>query len=158
VAGFLAFLLAGMVTFDAVNHILTTVATGGFPTRTASIAAFDSLAVELVAIAFMAISGVNFAFYWQAIRGGSIWPHAAEVRLYMLILVATTGAVTASLVLADEPGGAWRQLRDAGFAVTSVMTTTGYTTADFDEWNPSRASRFSGSCSSAGVPAQRPAG
>jgi trk system potassium uptake protein TrkH len=131
-AGFLAYLAAGMGPFDAINHIFTTVATGGFSTQGASIAAFDSLAIELVAIVFMAVAGVNFAFYWRALRGPTIWPQAAEVRLYVLVLVASIGAVTASLVLADQPGGAWQSLRGAAFSVTSIMTTTGYTTVDFD--------------------------
>jgi trk system potassium uptake protein len=68
-AGFVAFLVAGMGPFDAINHILTTIATGGFSTRTASIAAFDSLAIELVTIVFMVLGGINFALYWRALRG-----------------------------------------------------------------------------------------
>jgi trk system potassium uptake protein TrkH len=133
--GFLGFLLAGMGVFDAFNHILATLATGGFSTRTASIAAFDSLAVELVAIVFMAAGGVNFAFYWRAISGRGLWPQAAEVRLYLVILIGSIAAVTASLALNDQPGGVWQNLRDSAFSVTSVITTTGFTTADFDEWN-----------------------
>ena len=133
--GFLAYLLAGMGAFDAINHIFTTLATGGFSTKTASIANFDSLAVELVAIVFMAAAGVNFAFYWRAVRGPDIWPQAAEVRLYLVILAASILAVTASLALGDEPGGIWQNLRGAAFSVTSVMTNTGYTTVDFDAWN-----------------------
>lgn len=133
--GFIAYLLAGMGPFDAINHVFTTVATGGFSTRTASIADFDSLAVELVAIFFMIAAGVNFAFYWRALRGPTIWPQAAEVRVYLLILAAATIAATASLQLNEHPGGLWQSLRDATFSVTSVMTSTGYTTADFDAFN-----------------------
>jgi trk system potassium uptake protein TrkH len=133
--GFTAYALAGMGAFDAINHIFTTVATGGFSTKTASIAAFDSLAIELVAIFFMIASGVNFAFYWRALRGPSIWPQAGEIRLYLLILAGSVAVVTASLVLGDEAGGVWQNLREAAFSVTSIMTTTGYATADFDLWN-----------------------
>lgn len=134
-AGFIAYLLAGMGPFDAINHIFTTLATGGFSTETASIAAFDSLAIELVAIFFMAVAGVNFAFYWRAMRGPTIWPQAAEVRLYLAILLANIGIVTASLALNDQPGGIWQNLRDSAFSVTTVMTNTGYTTIDFDGFN-----------------------
>jgi trk system potassium uptake protein TrkH len=134
-AGFLAYLLAGMGPFDAINHIFTTLATGGFSTETASIAAFDSLAIELVAIFFMAVAGVNFAFYWRAMRGPTIWPQAAEVRLYLTILLASVGIVAVSLALNDQPGGIWQNLRDSAFSVTSVMTSTGYTTVDFDGFN-----------------------
>jgi trk system potassium uptake protein TrkH len=133
--GFVAYLVAGMGPFDAINHIFTTLATGGFSTQTASIAAFDSLAIELVAIAFMAVAGVNFAFYWRAMRGSGIWPQAAEVRLYAAILLASTGIVTLSLALNDQPGGIWQNLRESAFSVTSIMTTTGYTTVDFDGFN-----------------------
>lgn len=134
-AGFLAYLLAGMGPFDAINHIFTTLATGGFSTQTASIAAFDSLAIELVAIFFMAVAGVNFAFYWRAMRGPTIWPQAAEVRLYLAILLASIGIVTVSLALNDQPGGIWQNLRESAFSVTTVMTNTGYTTVDFDAFN-----------------------
>jgi trk system potassium uptake protein len=134
-AGFLAYLIAGMSPFEAINHIFTTVATGGFSTRTASIAGFDSLAIELVAIFFMAAGGVNFAFYWRALRGKAIWPQAAEVRLYLLILAASIAAVTLSRALNDEEGRVWQNLRESAFTVTSIMTTTGYTTAEFDHWN-----------------------
>jgi trk system potassium uptake protein TrkH len=133
--GFVAYLIAGMGPFDAINHIFTTLATGGFSPRTASIAHFDSLAIELVAIVFMIAAGVNFAFYWRAMRGPTIWPQAAEVRLYLLILAGSIAALTASLELANHAGGVWQSLRDAAFSVTTVMTNTGYTTVDFDGFN-----------------------
>jgi len=135
--GFGAFLLAGMGAFDAINHVFATLATGGFSTRTASLGAFDSLAIELVAIVLMALGGVNFAFYWRALRGGGrLWPEAAEVRAYVVILLAGIVAVTVTLWASGEVGGLPGALRDGAFAVTSIMTTTGYTTADFDEWPP----------------------
>jgi trk system potassium uptake protein len=133
--GFLAYLIAGMTPFDAINHAFTTIATGGFSTRTESVGGFDSLGIELVAIAFMALSGVNFAFYWRAMRGMDIWPQAAEVRLYACVLTGSIAAVTASLALNEPGGGLGSQLREAAFTVTSVLTSTGYTTVDFDAWN-----------------------
>jgi trk system potassium uptake protein TrkH len=133
--GFAAYWLAGMSPWDAINHVFTTVATAGFSTRTASIAAFDSLAIELVAIVLMAAAGVNFAFYWRAMRGRErLWPQAAEVRAYVLIMLGAVAAVTAALILSDYAGGAARALRDSAFTVVSIVTTTGYTTADFDQW------------------------
>jgi trk system potassium uptake protein TrkH len=133
--GFAAYSIAGMTPWDAINHIFTTVATGGFSTRTASIAGFDSLAIELVALVFMAAGGVNFAFYWLAIRGRRrLWPQAAEVRAYLLILLGATLAVTASLQLANDGPAVAESLRASAFTVVSVVTTTGYTTADFDEF------------------------
>ena len=129
-AAVLAYAVAGMGIFDAVNHAMTTIATAGYSTKTASIAAFDSLPIELVAITFMILGGVNFAFYWRAIRGKSVLPQGAEVMAYLAILIAAIAVVTLSVELAGEAS-----LREAAFSVTSVVTTTGYTTADFDTWN-----------------------
>jgi trk system potassium uptake protein len=134
--GVAAFWVAGMGPFDAVNHSFAAIATGGFSTRTASIAAFDSLAIELVAIVVMAAGGVNFAFYWLLLRDRSrLWPQAGEVRAYLAILAAATAAVTLTLVTSEESLGFWGSLRASAFAVVSLMTTTGFTTDDFDLWH-----------------------
>jgi trk system potassium uptake protein len=130
-----AYAVAGMGPFDAFNHALTTIATGGFSPRTASIGGFDSVPIEVVAIVFMALAGVNFAFYGAAIRGTSLMPRAAEVRAYFVILVVATVAVWLSLDLGDNVAGHADALRQSAFAVTSLMSTTGYVTADFDAWN-----------------------
>jgi trk system potassium uptake protein len=136
VAGFVAFAAAGMGPFDALNHILTTIATGGFSTRTASIAAFDSLAIELVAIVFMVLGGVNFALYWRALHGAdSLRPQLPELRAYVVLLVVATAVVTLSLVVSDTAIGAADALRDSAFTVVSITTSTGFITADFEEWN-----------------------
>ena len=136
VAGFVAFAAAGMGPFDAANHILTTIATGGFSTRTASIAAFDSLAIELVTIVFMVLGGINFALYWRALRGAdSLRPQLPELRAYVVLLVVATAVVTLSLVASDTAIGAGDALRDSAFTVVSITTSTGFITADFEEWN-----------------------
>jgi trk system potassium uptake protein TrkH len=114
---------------------MTTLATGGYSTRSASIAAFDSLTIELIAIVFMALAGVNFAFYWRAVRGRSLMPQAAEIVAFLAILVFAIAAIAVSLELADDATGAAASLRESAFSATSIMTTTGYTTADFDAWN-----------------------
>ena len=133
--GFAAYAIAGMSPWDALNHVFTTVATGGFSTKNASIAAFDSVAIEMVAIVFMIAGAINFAFYWLALRGRNrIWPQAAEVRAFLLILVAAVAIVTASLLALDDLAFG-ESLRSAGFTVVSLTTSTGYTTVDFDAWN-----------------------
>ena len=131
----LAYAAAGMGAFDAVNHAFATLATGGYSTRTASIGAFDSLAIELVAIVFMVLGGINLAFYWRALRGDSLWPQLAEVRAYLGFLLVGVALVTASLVLAGDAAGPAQALRGASFAVVSTMTGTGFVTTDFDTWN-----------------------
>jgi trk system potassium uptake protein len=134
-AAAIAYALAGMSIFDAVNHAMTTIATGGYSTQNASIAAFDSLTIELVAIAFMVLAAVNFAFYWRAIQGRSLMPQAAEVGAFLAILVVAIAAIAVSLELAGDASGPGASLRESAFSAASIMTTTGYTTADFDLWN-----------------------
>jgi len=130
----LAYLIAGMSAFDAVNHAMTTLATGGFSTHTASFAAFDSTAIEVVAIVFMAAAAVNFAFYWRLIKGRSLMPQLAEVRVYFGILLLGTVAVTTSLLVNGDVEGTGAAIRAASFTVTSLSSTTGFTTLDFDTW------------------------
>ena len=133
--GFTAYWVAGMTPWDAINHIFTSVSTGGFSTRTASIGAFDSLIIEVVAISFMVAGAINFSFYWAAIRGRDrLWPQAAEVRAFLLILLAAGAVVTGSLLLAEEGRGVAETVRGAAFSVVTAVTGTGYTTVDFDEW------------------------
>lgn len=135
VLGFVAYMVAGMGPFDAISHIFTTLSTGGFSTKDASIAAFDSLALELVVIVFMIAGGINFAVYWRLLRGGSLLPQLAEVRAYLLILLGAIVLATISLLGAGDEGPLSEALRRSMFNVTSVLTTTGYTTTDFDLWN-----------------------
>lgn len=130
-----AFLIAGMDLYDAVAHMFTTLATGGFSPLNDSIAGFNSLAIELVVIVFMVLAAVNFALYWRAIKGGPLRPQLAEVRAFAGILVVAIIAVTASLLIADDVSGLAEATREAVFSVVSITTTTGYTTADFDAWN-----------------------
>lgn len=135
VAAFVAYEIAGMTPFEALNHTMTSVATGGFSTQADSIAGFGSLPVELVALVVMVLAGVNFAFYWRAIKGGDLMPQAAEVRTYLTILLGAVLVVTASLLLAGDVEGVAESLRESAFSVTTIMTGTGYVTADFDGWN-----------------------
>lgn len=135
VAAGIAYLIAGMGPFDAVNHALTTVATGGFSTHTSSFAAFDSLGIEIVAIVFMVVAAINFGFYWRAIKGGSLMPQFAEIRIYLSLLVIATTVVTISLLHTDKVADIGEGLREAAFTVVSLSSTTGFTTVDFDLWS-----------------------
>ncbi len=136
VLGVLAYMVAGMGGFDALNHSFTSVATAGFSTRTASIGAYESQAIEIVAMVLMVLGGLNFALYWQVLRDrDSIRPQMPEVRAYLLFLVIGISVVTVSLLFSEEGIGMGGALRDGSFSVVSIMTTTGYVTADFDEWN-----------------------
>jgi trk system potassium uptake protein len=133
----LALLVVGMPVYDAVVHTFTTVATGGFSPKTASIAFYDSLAVEVVIIVFMIISAVSFSLYYVLYtrrRFDALLDR--EVLTYLALLVGAVLFVWGILVFEGEYGDArGRALRDAAFTVPSIMTTTGFVTADFDKWD-----------------------
>jgi trk system potassium uptake protein TrkH len=137
VATTLALLLAGMNLYDAVVHTFTTVATGGFSPKGASIAFYDSFAIEAVLIIFMILSGVSFSLYYllYARRRFDVVLDR-EVLTYLAIIVGAVLFVWGVLVFEGDLGGSWgRALRDSAFTVTSIMTTTGFVTSDFDQWN-----------------------
>jgi len=126
--------LGGMSVFEAVCHAFTTVSTGGFSTRDASIAAFDSAYLEWVVIAFMFLSGVNFTLTWFLLTGE---PRRLfrneEFRLYLLIVVSFVAAI--SLILGFDSGElSSRAVRETCFQVVSLLTTTGFVTADYAGW------------------------
>ena len=127
-------LLAGMSLFDSINHTFATMATGGFSTKNASVLHYDSLAIELIIVLFMTIAGGNFGLYFLAWkRGIRTLFHDLEFKAYLLIMGLATVFITANLVLAaGQPVG--QALRDSLFASSSIMTTTGFVTADFDTW------------------------
>lgn len=127
-------MIAGMSLFDAINHTFATMATGGFSTKNASILYYDSLAIELIIIAFMTIAGGNFGLYFLVWKKG--WRHLfrdVEFKVYLGIMTVAALFIAANLVFTSGlPAG--KALRDALFASSSIMTTTGFVTADFDQW------------------------
>ncbi len=126
--------LAGMNWFDSFIHTFGTVATGGFSSKNASIAAYNSFLIELIIVVFMIISGINFALHYYSLRG-NFRPALKdpEVRLYVAILSVSFCLVALDLVNSAGFSGE-KAAREALFQVTSIMTTTGYATADFDQW------------------------
>jgi len=145
VAEIVLLLATGMGLFDAANHTFTTLATGGFSTRNASIARPESLATEIVLIVFMVLAGSNFTVLLALLKGR--WKAAmanTEFRIYLFCLLGGTLFITAALIGhaeplvlsngADVPASAGESLRAAAFTVVSQQTTTGYTTFDFDLW------------------------
>ncbi|GMV41850.1 MAG: potassium transporter [Myxococcales bacterium] len=124
-------LLAGLDGYDAVNHALTTMATGGFSTRDASIAAYDSPLVDGVTTVFMVFAGINFSLYYATIRGGGRQALGdRELRAYLVLLLVATLLVTLDILPRHQELD--RAFRFAVFQVASVMTTTGFATDDFD--------------------------
>ncbi|MDQ3942537.1 MAG: TrkH family potassium uptake protein [Actinomycetota bacterium] len=135
--GVIMLLLAGMGAFDAVNHALTTVSTGGYSTRSDSIAAFDSWTIELVIAAGMVLSGVNFALYFQAIQGrlGRALGNR-ELIAYLGIIAAGTVLMTATLYAFDYRDSLTVAFREALFQSASLLTGTAFSTADWSSWDP----------------------
>ncbi|HET6630865.1 MAG TPA: TrkH family potassium uptake protein [Woeseiaceae bacterium] len=132
----ISYLLAGMSAFDAVCHAFATVATGGFATHDLSIGYFNSTAIDLVAIFFMFISGVNFSlhfFAWRYNQPGH-YLKDPEFRAYGFLAVATSAIIVAALWLSGHHDDLGRAALDGVFHVVSMMTTTGFTTANFSDW------------------------
>ena len=136
-AEWLALWLAGMGHFDAVCHALTTLATGGFSTRDASVGAFGSPAVEWIVIVFMTAAGMNFVLHHRlAIEGPrSLW-RDAELRYYLAVIAVATLACWPFAAHQAGTGTAAEGLRGTAFSVVSVVTTTGYGSVDFERWPP----------------------
>ncbi len=131
----LGLLALGMPVFDAVCHAFTTVATGGFSTRNASIAAFDSPAIEWWIILFMILGAISFMLYaWLLARRWNRWKQDEETRFFLWALALVTLAVTGSLLYYQQAGGWNDSFRTAAFQVVSISTTCGFTTADYDQW------------------------
>jgi trk system potassium uptake protein TrkH len=133
---YLALRWAGMNRFEAACHTFSTLGTGGFSTRTASIQAFNSVAIESIIILFMLLSGMSFALhyrFWVERKPRSIFSDI-ELRFFLLIVGVTTAAIVPSLIFTNNisPGSA---LRNSLFQVSSIITTTGFVTSDFEKWS-----------------------
>ncbi|HEY5593418.1 MAG TPA: TrkH family potassium uptake protein [Paludibacter sp.] len=130
----------GMNWFDAFCHSFSTIATGGFSTKQASIAYWDSAYIQYIIILFMIMSGVNFSMYYFILKNN--WGkvrHNEELRYYLIVLFSFAIIVALSLIDFSKVQSfqtleqAWR---DALFTISSLMTTTGFVTADYMFWKP----------------------
>lgn len=128
--------LAGMTLFDAINHAFATMATGGFSTKNASVKYYDNLGIELILCFFMFFAGGNFGLYYLAWKKGykRIFQDL-EFKLYLGI-VAVSSIIIAFVLYYQSAIPLGAGIRDALFTVISLMTTTGFVTADFDQWPP----------------------
>jgi trk system potassium uptake protein TrkH len=126
---------AGMSFFDALCHSFSTVAIGGFSTHDQSIGYFNSPLIELVAICFMLIAGINFALHFFAWKQKTIvhYLQDSEVRFYLL-LVFGFAVLTSYILFTSHIYDLSTSIRYGAFEVVSVMTTTGFATADFSSW------------------------
>lgn len=134
---FFLLMFAGLGFFDALNHAMATMATGGFSTKSASVGAF-SAAAEWIIIIFMFIAGTNFSLHNRFIKGDFLcYFRDAEFRLYLSIIAAAALLFTFVLWITANPsvshqGGV--NVRDSIFTSLTIITTTGFGTVDFDQW------------------------
>ena len=132
---FLGLRLLGMGNFDAVCHSFTTVATGGFSTYNASIGHFDSLAIELWIVVFMVLGAMNFMLYaWMLRRQWDRWKQDEASKVLLLVIGISTLCIALNLTIRESDLSFAQGLRQALFQVIAIMTTTGFATADFDQW------------------------
>jgi trk system potassium uptake protein TrkH len=133
----LAILLSfsGMNYFDAVNHALTTMATGGFSTKNTSIAYFDNPVIEYIIASFMIVAGVNYTIIYFAVKGRfQKVIRSDEFKTYILLLIALIVLVTIFLFF-NVHINLEESFRIAIFQIVSIITTTGFVTADYTSWS-----------------------
>ena len=129
----IALKLAGMDFVDALSHSFATLGTGGFSTRNASIGTYNSLAVEMITMVFMFLSGINFSLYFYLGTGKfKEFFSNVEFKTYIGIILTAIIAITCSLI--PYYGGLGNSLRYSSFQAVSIMTTTGFGTADYLQW------------------------
>ncbi|WP_461209540.1 TrkH family potassium uptake protein [Desulfocurvus sp. DL9XJH121] len=126
----------GMDLFESLCHTFGTMATGGFSTRNTSVAAYDSVYIDVVITVFMLIAGANFTLHYNVLRGRpAIMFRDPEFRFFMGVFVVWTG-----LSAFAEWGPTYEDLgsalRFSSFQVASILTTTGFATADYELWRP----------------------
>ncbi|MDA3835366.1 MAG: TrkH family potassium uptake protein, partial [Spirochaetales bacterium] len=126
-------MFGGVDFFNAVCHSFATMGTGGFSTHSTSVAFYDSTYVEGVIILFMVLAGINFSLHFHFIRGqfDSYWK-SEEFRLYAGLIVFSTVCITAANYFSGTYPSLGRNFRDVIFQVVSIITTTGFGTADFE--------------------------
>lgn len=133
---------AGMSGFEATAHAMTTIATGGFSTSDASVGHFQSPAIDYIATLFMIVGSLPFLLYFQALRGQPLllW-RDSQVRWFAAILAVTIAALAGWQVLGNQValGDA---VRFTAFNVVSIVTGTGYATADYMLWGPFAVTAF----------------
>lgn len=132
---FIFLMIAGMGSFDAINHAFAIVATGGFSTRNESILAFHSFPIELVSMFFMIASGLHFGMIYSSFTEHSFKIFRSPIiRYYLACLVILSLAVGIDIKVADQVNTWGMAFRQSFFQVISVSTSTGLATADSTTW------------------------
>ena len=130
----LLLLIGGMNLFDAVNHSFTTMATGGFSTRQASIAAYDNPFIHYVIIIFMFAAGMNFTLHYYLLHAKFKKVTLNDEFMFYFKIILVASLVIAAVHIVTDYAGVEKSFRDSVFQVVSIVTTTGYVTADYELW------------------------
>ena len=132
----LGYMFAGMEFFDALCHAFSTVAIGGFSTHDLSIGHFDNTRIELVAIVFMFLAGINFSLHFYAFRNVSIKHYVLdpEFKAYGFMLLVLSTIVVGASSFIDTDSNADYSVIDGLFQAVSFATTTGFTTTNYVAW------------------------
>ena len=133
IACYLAYVFCGMTSFDAINHALTTMSTGGFSTHDASFGAFKGV-TEYVASVFMILASLPFVRYVQLLAGTvrPLW-RDTQVHAFLLVIAVVVAMLVAFLMVVDGFSGE-ASVREAVFNTTSIITGTGYASTDYQLW------------------------
>jgi len=135
-AELLMLLMGGMGFYDSLCHTLTTLPTGGFSTKNLSMAHYNSVYFDVVVMIFMVLAGINFSLHYQFLKGNSLafWKDS-ECRFFLAAVIVLTLVVSFNI-----HGAVYQSIGDSirfgSFQVISIVTTTGFATADYNQWPP----------------------
>ena len=128
-------MLGGLDAFNALSVMFGTMGAAGFAPLNDSIGGYGSAYVEWICTIFMFLAGINFTLFYYAVkRNFRKIAGNGEFRLYLAIFIVSTALISSELLLKGAYGSFSSAIRDAAFHVASMMTTTGYVTADFNQW------------------------
>ena len=132
----LAYFFSGMSIFDAVSHSFSTVAIGGFSTHDSSIGYFNSIPIEMIAMFFMFLAGINFSLHFVAWNNRSLVDYIkdSEFKTYAMVLLSASAIVVTALSLNGEYGSTSETIRHSLFQTISIATTTGFTSQNYSNW------------------------
>ncbi len=132
----LGYFFSGMSIFDAISHSFSTVAIGGFSTHDSSIGYFNSIPIEMIAMFFMFLAGINFSLHFVAWNNRSLVDYIkdSEFKTYAMVLFSASAIVVIALSLNGEYGSATETIRHSLFQTISIATTTGFTSQNHSNW------------------------
>ncbi len=132
----MSYYMAGMNMFDAICHAFSTISIGGFSTYNDSMGHFSNSLIEVIAVIFMVIAGINFASHFLAWKSASIRTYLidTEVRVFLGFLAVASAITSFQLYVSGTSDSLYESIRQGTFQAVSVGTTTGFTTESFHLW------------------------